>query len=701
LEELIMRKQKFVVMAGLSALVAGAGLMAVAHLAVADDAGNANVLSTVPCMQDTAGFGLNCSANDVQLAAATNIVILDDGCAFLGDEVTFAADFEVVLTAQARHDIGIWFAQDGDPNGDGAITGTCTAATPAYGPDPPWLDLDGTSDPFPGEHKPSGVQDTCGDIDADHNPLFPQVVLTVECIDPDGDGKLNLPNCTSWRQGGANDLCTSPDEAFPGAPSKCRCDIGFNVDIDVPQAELQVVKTATPTSVNEPGATVTFDIAVTNTGIDPNNDVTLNTLSDDIYGDITQVQGDIQSTTCSVTQTITPGGTYTCSFNATVSGNGGDSQTDTVTASGVDDNGNSISGSDDATVDILDVLPAISVVKTADPTSVLEGAGQSVTFTVVVDNDSVADPLTLTSLTDDIHGDLDGQGTCATGGTIAVGGSYNCSFTAVVDGAAFSSETDTVTAVGVDDEFVDDATTPANKVTASDSATVTILDDVAMIELIKTAHPPSVNEEGDDVTYTFTVNNLSNVDTVTIDSLTDTIYGDLNGQGTCSASIGSPQVLGPLGSYTCSVTVFVPGNAGDVVLNVATATGFDDDGKPVMASDDATVNIVDVPPAASLIKTATMVVATFDVVVTNDSTAESLDLTVLDDDQFGDITQVQGNVQSTTCAVPQNIAMGDSYTCSFDAKISTSPHTDTVTGTVSDNDGGQVTPSDSATVSFE
>jgi len=183
-----------------------------------DGSGNAEVMYHVGCMQDVAGFDLNCTANDVQLAAATDIVILDDGCAYPGDDVTFRADFEVVLTAKARHDIGIWFVTDGDAAAagmepDGALTGTCAVATPAFGPNPPWLDLDGINDPYPGDNKPSGVQDTCGDIDADHNPLFPQVELTVACIDSDHDGKLNLPNCTSWRPDGANDLCPDPTGA--------------------------------------------------------------------------------------------------------------------------------------------------------------------------------------------------------------------------------------------------------------------------------------------------------------------------------------------------------------------------------------------------------------------------------------------------------------------------------------------------------
>jgi uncharacterized repeat protein (TIGR01451 family) len=654
------------------------------------------------CDAGATNAGTNCSADP-------NICIGSDGksapdlcgdrCAYPGDTTTFAATFIVELSAQERFDIGLYFGVDGDPNGDGALTGTCSVSTlPETGnftrPDGTggsFVDLDTTCN---GGGCPQ-PEDLCGDIDNDNNPIFYDLsttsnFITATCVGNE-NGELVLPSCTSWRQSGANEVCLSPDDAFPGSPSKCNCDPEFSVPVNVPPAELKVTKTADPTSVNEPGGTVEFDVAVMNTGIDPNNNVNLvdpGGLTDDMYGDITQVQGDILSTTCSVPNEITPGGTYTCSFTATVTGNGGESHDNVVTAWGVDAHGQDISGSDDATVDILDVQPAISVTKTANPTSVLEGSGTSATFTVVVDNDSVADVLTLTSLTDDIYGDLNGKGDCATGGTIAIGGSYSCSFTGVVDGPAFSSHTNTVTATGQDDEI--------NSVSGSDSATVTILDDVAKIKLTKTANPTAVNEPGDDVTFTFTVNNLSAVDTVTISELTDTIYGNLNGKGGCTV----PQRIGPLGSYSCSFTTPVSGDAGDTHTNVATAKGTDDDGKQVQASDDATVNFTDVQPAASLTKTVSQVVATFDVKVTNDSSAEALELTLLDDNVFGDITQVQGDISSTTCSVPQTIAIGGSYTCSFDGKISTSPHTDTVTGTVSDDDGGSVRPSDSAEVTF-
>ncbi len=195
------------------------------------------------CMQDTAGFPLDCTANDVSIPSATNIVILDDGCAFPGDTVTFTADFEVMLAAQERHDVGIYFANDGDPSVDGAISGFCTISTVPFEPAPPWVDLDGTND------DPNGVlQDLCGDIDDDHNPLLPSITLTVACVDTNGDEQLDLPYCTTWRQPGANELCLSPLNAFPGAPSECLCDLGFTVPITVPlTGTIEVIKDLTPT----------------------------------------------------------------------------------------------------------------------------------------------------------------------------------------------------------------------------------------------------------------------------------------------------------------------------------------------------------------------------------------------------------------------------------------------------------------------
>ena len=206
------------------------------------------------CMQDIAGFSLNCTANDVVLAGANNIKILDDGCAYPGDEVTFEADFQVVLNAKERYDIGIYFGTDGDINGDGALTGTCSIST---------LDYEGS---FTGGLYVDLDGDTCGDINALNSPLSQPIQITTKCIGNENN-KLILPYCTSWRQSGANEYCNSPLLAYPGSPSKCKCDPGFIVDIDVPSATLEVTKTAAPPEVDEPGELVTFMVVIKTTAI--------------------------------------------------------------------------------------------------------------------------------------------------------------------------------------------------------------------------------------------------------------------------------------------------------------------------------------------------------------------------------------------------------------------------------------------------
>jgi hypothetical protein len=343
--------------------------------------------------------------------------------------------------------------------------------------------------------------------------------------------------------------------------------------LDVPPV-IAVTKTADPIQVNEPGGAVNFTVVVQNHSVvtDP---VTITSLTDNIHGNLNG-QG-----TCSVPQTIQPGASYTCTFPAQVNGNAGYSETDTVTASGTDDEGNPVSASDDATVKVVNVLPVIAVTKTANPTQVNEPGGP-VTFTVVVQNNSgTTDPVTITSLTDNIHGNLNGQGTCSVPQTIQPGASYTCTFPAQVTGVVGYTETDTVTASGTDDE--------GNPVSASDDATVTVVNILPVIAVTKTANPTQVYEPGGPVTFTVVVqNNSGTFDPVTITSLTDDIHGNLNGQGTCSV----PQTIQPGASYTCTFPAQVNGTAGHSETDTVTASGTDDEGTPVSASDDATVTVI-------------------------------------------------------------------------------------------------------------
>ena len=72
---------------------------------------------------------------------------------------------------------------------------------------------------------------------------------------------------------------------------------------------------------------------------------------------------------------------------------------------------------------------------------------------MTVKNNSTVDAVTISSLSDDKFGILDGQGTCdvTPPWVIAPGDSRSCSFSRAITGNANTSHTDTVTASGTDE----------------------------------------------------------------------------------------------------------------------------------------------------------------------------------------------------------------------------------------------------------
>ena len=234
--------------------------------------------------------------------------------------------------------------------------------------------------------------------------------------------------------------------------------------------DITVTKTASPTSVPETGAPVTFTFTVTNNTGEP---ITLDSLVDSDFGDL-DGDGD-----CVLPAAIAANGTFSCSITETISGDfGGPDHSNTVTAVASDNDGGSDTETATATVTFSDVLPDITVTKTANPTAVPETGG-SVTFTVSVKNNST-EAATLDSLTDSDFGDLDGEGTCVTGGSIAAGATYTCSFTRTVSGDFSGPDhSNTVTATVSDDD--------ANSDTESGTATVDFTDVLPSITVTKTA----------------------------------------------------------------------------------------------------------------------------------------------------------------------------------------------------------------------
>src|SRR5438552_6229431 len=284
------------------------------------------------------GQKLNCTANDVTIAKAISV---SPASCNSGELFDLTATFEVKLSgggsSQTRYDLGLYFDIAGDPEHDGAYTGNCSVSDIESG-DAGFFTKDG---------------DTCGDINTAHNPIYPNVVFhNVLCADTDGDGFLNLPNCTSWRQPGANDLCVGPLTCIPGTSSKCNCDANFNVPVvvELPNA------TVTKDSVQ---ATVNYHVSVTNS----TSTRTLNctAICDDTYGAVAgsgcaagSSSITTSASTCVVPKNLAPGASYACDFDVVVPAPGSSSPvTDIVTVKCVDAvNGSAINPADSAVVTI-------------------------------------------------------------------------------------------------------------------------------------------------------------------------------------------------------------------------------------------------------------------------------------------------------------------------------------------------------------
>jgi hypothetical protein len=418
---------------------------------------------------------LNCTAQDIKIAEATTV---SPTSCIAGDTFDLTATFRVDVTANSRYDAGFYFNIDGGANARLGTECSLSVVTPGASTS---LNLD---------------QDFCGDFNAGtHFVTF--TIPDVLCQAQPGTNRLRLPNCTAWHSNSGT-ACNQNTDADPDTKSKCNCDDNFTVPVTVETPGITVTKTAStgqtngngdPT-LNEPGGNVTYTVSVKNDG----NFVaiTINSLTDDLYGDITKfapTNPNITSTKCSLPQTIQPQGTYSCSFVAPVSNaNGGDTIKDTVCASGKDANQTDVGPTcDDATVAIVGVQPSATVEKKA-----IEAA---VRFQVKVQNTSTFEELSLKKLCDDKYGTIATSGalTCAAGtlgsvvnttcGVSAPGGAgalpvtlkvngqagdtYICDFDAVVemdDGA----KTDTVTATLSDNDA------PPTTISPQGSATVTI-----------------------------------------------------------------------------------------------------------------------------------------------------------------------------------------------------------------------------------
>ena len=390
---------------------------------------------------------------------------------------------------------------------------------------------------------------------------------------------------------------------------------------------ISVVKWASAAQA-EPGGAFTFTVLVTNNSTEG---VTVTSIDDAPYGNLLDAANPaVANNTCPTIagDTITPGGgTQSCTFDVSYTNAG--AYSDTVTVVVTDDEGSTGSDTDDATATVRNTAPTVTVDKSASAAQAEPGG--AFTFTVLVTNNST-EGVTVTSIDDAPYGNLldaanaaVANNTCPTiaGDTITPGGgTQSCTFDVSYTNAGAYS--DTVTVVVTDDEGSTGSDT--------DDATATVRNTAPTVTVDKSANPTSVPETGGNVTYTVTATNTS-AEAVTLTSLSDDVFGDLDGQGDCATGVS----IAAGASYSCSFTKTIAGQPGNHT-NVATAVVTDDDGSTGTGSNDAVVAIGNVAPTVTVDKSANPTSVpetggnvTYTVTATNTS-AEAVTLTSLSDD---------------------------------------------------------------------
>ncbi len=540
------------------------------------------------CMEDVSSqngvSGLTCTANDIRIAEVFDINITDgdpdpddgvDECT-IGEDVTFTAKFQFELSAQERHDLGVWFATDGTAN---ARTGACLVSTAPifideYGDYINDLDdsttgvcSEDTTQKCASDNECKGKNNTCmlypdycGDIDDATSPQYFELEITTECIDKDRDQELDLPVCLSWRQPGADEYCEKATDAYPGAPSKCNCDDDFSVPIRVPAPPLTVYKNISPATITEPGgtATVTFDM------FNPSlygNDVDISSIVDKLDNYVTDQDG------------------------------GGVINVDDADFVSPDEELNVLSPADVTALNCKQYPESYTATPSSTPASFDPSSDL-----LLAQEDQTQDPVDKTP------------------------NFVRCTFTRYVGGEITGADTgwffDLIKVSGVDEYGA-----PTE---GEDDASLQVVDKPPKVNLTKTVSPTTLTEQqiydgNTNVTYTVKIDVPSDSDTATISCLDDkTSVNSTVGTYSCGTEFDilatcltaggeslSGKTIAPGGSETCTFVAAATGisDTGDVLYDRVVVTVSDDEGGDASASDTASVTVTNSPPSLQLTKT--------------------------------------------------------------------------------------------------
>jgi uncharacterized repeat protein (TIGR01451 family) len=245
---------------------------------------------------------------------------------------------------------------------------------------------------------------------------------------------------------------------------------GYYYRVEV--VDLTATLSPAPVELPEPGGPVTYTLTLNNPGSVP---VTLTGLSSEKFGNLADPNNAnplLLSNGCAISgaapRLAANGGAYRCAFVADLGNQQPSVFRARVTATVAANDGVMVEATANSAVAITDV-PASMTLDVIPSAALVYEPGGVITFTLTVTNSSAVDAVTLTSLTDSVLGNLNGQGSCALpGAALPSGGVYTCAYSDTITGAAGDSQTRTITVAGESDDI------PPTPVSASRQITLEI-----------------------------------------------------------------------------------------------------------------------------------------------------------------------------------------------------------------------------------
>jgi hypothetical protein len=250
-----------------------------------------------------------------------------------GEPVTLNLETWLLATTLEGYDVGIFLALDGGTANTGscqhyylppplASGGTCSVSGNDCKKDtdcPAGEVCAGGYDPGSGsgpfyDAEPEDAPDECGDLELAVDTRYFLAPVTVQCVDSDSDGFLDIGTAVSWDTQRDN-TCENVDGAIPNTEADCHYRTINVANVSVNSGRSQVQKIAQPEQLFEPGGWVTYTFVVENTS--PVT-MTLEGLVDSVYGPLELAGGD-----CTVPQTLVPAAAYTCAITVEVTGEPG------------------------------------------------------------------------------------------------------------------------------------------------------------------------------------------------------------------------------------------------------------------------------------------------------------------------------------------------------------------------------------------